>query len=44
MYRLRNRVAHGYFDIDWTIVWSTLQQALPALHARIDKIIEQPPP
>ena len=28
---MRNRIAHGYFDINLDVVWETLQTALPAL-------------
>src|SRR3954454_23363727 len=28
---IRNRIAHGYFDIDLEVVWDTVQTALPAL-------------
>lgn len=28
---MRNRIAHGYFDIDLAVVWDTVQIALPAL-------------
>lgn len=28
---MRNRIAHGYFDIDLDIVWETVKSALPAL-------------
>jgi uncharacterized protein with HEPN domain len=28
---MRNRIAHGYFDIDLDVVWDTVQTALPAL-------------
>jgi len=28
---MRNRIAHGYFDINLDVVWDTLQTALPAL-------------
>jgi uncharacterized protein with HEPN domain len=27
----RNRIAHGYFDIDFDIVWDTAKTALPTL-------------
>ena len=30
---MRNRIAHGYFDIDLNIVWETVQTALPKLLA-----------
>mgnify|MGYP002735606410 FL=1 len=28
---MRNRIAHGYFDIDLHVVWTTVQIELPAL-------------
>lgn len=28
---MRNRIAHGYFDIDLDVVWETVQTALPQL-------------
>jgi len=28
---MRNRMAHGYFDINLDIVWGTVQHALPEL-------------
>ena len=28
---MRNRMAHGYFDIDLNVVWDTVQTALPEL-------------
>jgi uncharacterized protein with HEPN domain len=28
---MRNRIAHGYFDINLDVVWETLQSALPQL-------------
>lgn len=35
---MRNRIAHGYFDIDLDVVWDTLNSALPALLQTLDKI------
>ncbi len=35
---MRNRIAHGYFDIDFAIVWDTVQNSLPDLIARLEKI------
>ena len=32
---MRNRIAHGYFDIDLAVVWDTLQTALPALKTQL---------
>lgn len=28
---MRNRIAHGYFDINLDVVWETVQTALPKL-------------
>lgn len=30
-YEMRNRISHGYFEIDLEIVWATLAQDLPGL-------------
>ncbi|MGF6096783.1 HepT-like ribonuclease domain-containing protein [Pseudomonas sp. 18175] len=32
---MRNRIAHGYFDINLDVVWDTLQSALPDLLKRL---------
>ena len=35
---MRNRIAHGYFEIDFDIVWETAQSALPELLASLNAI------
>jgi uncharacterized protein with HEPN domain len=35
---MRNRIAHGYFDIDLAVVWDTLQTALPTLKAQLNSV------
>ncbi|MDI3381333.1 DUF86 domain-containing protein [Xenophilus aerolatus] len=35
---MRNRIAHGYFDIDLDVVWETVRSALPALRARLAEL------
>jgi uncharacterized protein with HEPN domain len=32
---MRNRMAHGYFDIDLEVVWDTVHTALPPLLAQL---------
>lgn len=32
---MRNRIAHGYFDMDMTVVWETMRTALPDLLTRL---------
>ncbi len=35
---MRNRLAHGYFDINLEVVWDTVHTALPALLAQLPAI------
>ncbi len=34
---MRNRIAHGYFEINLEIVWDTVQTALPELLLSLSK-------
>jgi uncharacterized protein with HEPN domain len=40
---MRNRIAHGYFEVDPDIVWATVQTALPELAQSLERI-DHPPP
>jgi uncharacterized protein with HEPN domain len=46
MYWMRNRISHGYFSIDFEIVWKTIEQDLPQLEIQVQaiykKIMTQP--
>jgi uncharacterized protein with HEPN domain len=35
---MRNRMAHGYFEINLDVVWNTVQTALPALLAQLSAL------
>ena len=35
---MRNRMAHGYFDINLEVVWDTVQTALPALKKQLEAL------
>ena len=39
MYRMRNAVSHGYFKVDFNLVWHTLKEDLPELEKRIRAIL-----
>ena len=39
MVGLRNRLIHGYFDIDLDIVWDTVMGDLPPLIAALEKLV-----
>jgi uncharacterized protein with HEPN domain len=44
MVALRNRLIHGYSDINLDIVWDTVAQDLPMLIERLQSIIPSQPP
>ncbi len=35
---MRNRMAHGYFEINLDVVWDTVQQSLPELRQQLLRI------
>ena len=37
----RNVVVHGYFAIDWKIVWRVARRDLPTLRARIEVLLRE---
>ncbi len=39
-YQMRNAVAHGYFKVDFEIVWKTIQNELFGLHAQVQAILQ----
>ena len=39
---MRNRIAHGYFDIDQDVVWDTVQTALPPLRVALQGLEKTP--
>jgi len=36
---IRNRLAHGYFDVDLDIVWQTVTARLPELIVQLKKLV-----
>lgn len=39
---MRNRIAHGYFEINLEVVWATVQTALPELLAQLLALRQAP--
>jgi len=37
---LRNRLIHGYDEVDFDILWEVLQKDLPALIERLEQIVD----
>lgn len=42
IYGMRNRVIHGYFDINTEVVWQTVKGDLPDLRKALERIQVQP--
>ena len=38
---MRNRMVHGYFDINLDVVWDTVQQQFPMLQEQIKSILRE---
>jgi len=38
---MRNRVAHGYFDINLDVVWDTVTLALPQLLEKLPVLLDE---
>ncbi len=36
---MRNQIAHGYDEIDWSIVWETIATHIPALIAQLEGLL-----
>ena len=41
MYWMRNHISHGYFSIDFEIIWKTIEQDLPTLEEQIQNIYKK---
>lgn len=41
---MRNRIAHGYFEIDLELVWDTVQMSLPGLITQLQALSMGPSP
>ena len=38
VYLMRNRISHGYFNVDLEIVWQTIQRSIPELELQIEQL------
>jgi uncharacterized protein with HEPN domain len=36
---MRNRLIHAYFDINYDIIWATIQESVPSLQKQLREII-----
>lgn len=42
-YQMRNAVAHGYFQVDFGVVWKTITAELPAYQRQLQALRADPP-
>ena len=42
MVGMRNRVSHGYFAVDWDLIWATIHHDLPGLQRQIIALLAEP--
>lgn len=40
-YQMRNAIAHGYFKVDYEIVWRTIHRDLPRLYGQVRRLTDQ---
>ena len=40
MARMRDKIIHGYFGIDYEVVWKTIKERLPEIKPKIDAILK----
>lgn len=40
-YEMRNALAHGYFKVDFEIVWTTIERDLPELKKTIESLLSE---
>lgn len=38
---IRNRLVHGYFDVDLKVVWRTARDSLPAFARQISSLLQR---
>jgi uncharacterized protein with HEPN domain len=39
---MRNRIVHGYHNINMDVVWDTVQRDLPTLQAAVERLLQDP--
>lgn len=41
MARMRDRLIHGYFGVDYELVWGVVQEKIPGLHRELQRILQE---
>ena len=40
MAKMRDKIIHGYFGVDYEVVWKTIKERLPEIKPKIDNILK----
>ena len=40
MARMRDKLIHHYFGVDYPVVWDTIVSDIPSLHVKIQKLLK----
>ena len=40
-YEMRNALAHGYFKVDFEVVWKTIDRDLPELETSLERLVKK---
>ena len=40
-YEMRNALAHGYFKVDFEVVWKTIERDLPELENSLERLVKK---
>ena len=43
LYAMRNRLSHGYWNVDLVVVWQVIQRDLPELKVKLNQLIASLP-
>lgn len=41
MARMRDRLIHGYFGVDYELVWEVVKTKIPPLHSELQAILSE---
>jgi uncharacterized protein with HEPN domain len=44
MAKLRDKLIHHYFGVDYELVWQIIDTEVPSLHSKITRMLENQPP
>jgi uncharacterized protein with HEPN domain len=41
MARMRDKIIHSYFVVDYEVVWKTIKERLPEINPKIENILQE---